>query len=99
VHIRCRKFANLHIQHRGSVSIQTMSIRDSFINVQRAVSHDVSCRNRSIGIGFADVRQLSSTQFRLDLITQSIDRRGNSYTLFLPDVIGDSEFDTNLQYN
>ncbi len=99
LHIHCRKLANRHIHHRGSVSIQTMSIRDSFINVQRAVPHDVSCRNRSIGIGLADVRQLSRTQFRLELITQSIDGRGNGCTLFLPDVIGDSEFDTDLRYN
>ncbi len=46
--------------------------------------HDVRFRNRSIGIGLADVRQLSSTQFRFELITQSIDTCGNGCSLFLP---------------
>ncbi len=82
--IHCRKPANLHIHYRGSVSIQNMSIRASFINLQRAVPHDVSFRNRPIGIGLADVSQPrlpSRTQFRLELITQSIDSRCNGHTL------------------
>ncbi len=76
--IHCRKLANWHIHHRGSVGIQTMSIRDSFINLQRATPHDVSFSNLPIGIGH--VRQPSSTQFRLELITQSIDSCCNGST-------------------
>jgi hypothetical protein len=38
--IHCRKLAyHWHTHHRGSVSIQIMSIRDSNINLQQAVSH------------------------------------------------------------
>jgi hypothetical protein len=39
--------------------------------------HDVRFRNRPIGIGLADVRQPSRTQFRFELITQSINTCGN----------------------
>ena len=94
VRIHCRKLANWHIHHRGSASIQTKSIRDLFINLHHAglpCSHDVSFRNRPIRIGLVDVRQPRSTQFMFELITQSIDTRGNGCALFLPDVIGDSE--------
>jgi hypothetical protein len=54
-----------------------------------------------IRIGLEDVRQPRRTQFRLELITQIIDIRGNGCALFLPDVIGagDSDIDTNLQNN
>jgi hypothetical protein len=75
--IHCRKLANWHIHHRGSVSTQTKSIRDSNIKLQQAVSHAVSCRHLPIGIGLADVRQPSRTQFRFELITQSIESHGN----------------------
>jgi hypothetical protein len=34
--IHCIKLANQHIHHRGSVSIQTKSIRDSIINLQQS---------------------------------------------------------------
>ncbi len=87
------------IHHGGFESIQSKSIRNSIINLQRAVSNDVRFRNRPIGIGLADVRQPSRTQFRFEIITQSIDTRGNGCALFLPDVIGDSEIDKNLQNN
>ncbi len=100
VHIHCRKLANQHIHHRGSVTIQTKSIRDSIINLQQALSHAVSFRNRPIRIGISDIRQPCSTQSRLELSTQwSIDSLGNDWALLLPDVIGDSKFDTNLWYN
>ena len=49
VRIHCRKLAKKHIHHRGSVSIQTNSIRDSTIKHQSVSSHDVRCRNRSRG--------------------------------------------------
>jgi hypothetical protein len=77
VHIHCRKLSNQHIHHRGSVSIQIMLIRFSIINLQQALSHVVSFRNRTIRIGLADVRQPSSTRSRFELVTQSIDSRGN----------------------
>ncbi len=91
MHIQCRKLANWLIHHGAFASIQSKSIRNSIINLQRAVSHDVRFRNRSIRIGLADVRQPSRRQFRFELITQSIDTRGNGCALFLPDVISDSE--------
>ena len=71
----------------------------SNIKLQQAVSPVVSCRDQPIEIGLADVRQPTSTQFRFELITQSINSCGNGCALFLPDVIGDSEIDTNLQNN
>ncbi len=77
VRIHCRKLVNQHIHHGGSTRIQSKSIRDSIINLQRAVSHEVRFRNWPIGIGLADVRQPSRTQFRFELITQSIHTRGN----------------------
>ncbi len=91
VDIHCRKLSNQHICHRRSVSIQTMSIRDSIINLPQALSHGVSFRNRPIRIGLADVRQPRCTQFRFELITQSIYSRGNDWVLFLPVVIRDSK--------
>ncbi len=99
--IHYKKLADRHPphRHRGSVSIQTMSIRDSFINLQQALSHAVCICNRPIQIGLADVCQPSSTQFRFEIITRSIDSRGYHWELFLLDVIRDSEFNTNLQYN
>ena len=100
VRIDCWKPSNWHIHHRGSVSIQTKGSLDSFIDLQRAVSNDDSrCLNRPIGIVLADVRQPTSTQFRFEPITQSIDTCGKDCTLFLPDVIGDSEIGTNLRNN
>jgi hypothetical protein len=99
VRIHCWKLSNWHIHHRGSVSIQTQSSLDSSIDLQRAVSHDIRCLNRPIWIVLADVRQPTSTQFRFEPITQSIDTCGKDCTLFLPDVIGDSEIGTNLQNN
>ncbi len=77
VHIHCRKLANQHIRHRESASIQTKSIRDSIINLQRAVSYDFRFRNLPIGTGLADVLQPSCTQFRFELIPQSINTCGN----------------------
>ena len=70
VRFHCIKLANQHIHHKGSVSIQTKSIRDSIINLQQAVSHAVSFRNRPIQIGLSDVRQPCRTQSRLELSTQ-----------------------------
>ncbi len=96
VRIHCRKIAHQHIHHRGSVSVQTQNIRDSNINLQQAVSHAVSCRDLSIGIGLAHVRQPARTQFWFELITQSIDSCGNGWALFLPEVIGNSKINTNL---
>jgi hypothetical protein len=43
---KCRKHANRHTHQRGSVSIQTMCIRDSIINLQQALSHVVCFCNR-----------------------------------------------------
>jgi hypothetical protein len=95
--IHCRKLANWHIHHGGSASIQSKSIRDSILNLQRAVSHDIRLCNLPIGIGLADVHQPSLTQFRFELFTQCIDARGIGCVPFLPDVISDSKIDTNLQ--
>ncbi len=88
----CRKLANWYIHHRGSVSIQTKSIRDSIINLQQALSHSFSfgTGNSPIQIGLADVLQPCSTQFRHELSIQSINSCCNDCALFLPDVIGDS---------
>jgi hypothetical protein len=96
VRIHCRKLANRHINHMGSVSIQTKSIRDSIIKHQSVFSHDVRCRSRPIRIGLADVRKPTRTQFRFELIIQLINGRCNGCAFFLPDVIGNSEIDTNL---
>jgi hypothetical protein len=46
-----QKIANWHIHHGGSASIQSKSIRNLIINLQRAVSHDIRLSNRAIGIG------------------------------------------------
>ena len=68
---------------------QNRDIRDSNIKLELAVPPVVSCRDQPIGIGLADVRQPTRWQFRLEIITQSIDSCGNGCALFLPDVIGD----------
>jgi hypothetical protein len=70
VRIHCIKLANQHIYHRGLVSIQTKSIRDSIINLQQALLNAVSFRNRPTQIGLSDVRQPCRTQSRLELSTQ-----------------------------
>ncbi len=74
IHSTGRKLANQHIHHRGSVSIQTKSIRDSIINLQQALSHAVSFHNQQhiLIIGLADVRQPCCTQFRLELSTHPL---------------------------
>jgi hypothetical protein len=96
VRIHCRKLDSWHIHHWQSVSIQTKSIKNSIIKHQVVFSHGGSWRDRPTGIGLADVRQPSSPQFRLEPIAQGIDSLGNGSALFLPDVICNSEFDTNL---
>jgi hypothetical protein len=96
VRLHCRKLANRHIHRWGSVSIKTKSIKDSITKHQSLPSHGGSWRNGPIGINLADVREPSSTQFSLELITQCINSRGNGCSFFLPDVIRNSEFDTNL---
>jgi hypothetical protein len=75
--IHCRKLPNQHIHHRGSVRIQTKSIRDSIINLQQVLSHAVNFSNLPIWKGLADVLQPCSKQFRLELSTQSIDNCSN----------------------
>ena len=64
-----KKLANRHIKHRGSVSIQTKSFRDSIIKHESVFPHDVRCRSRPIRIGLADVRKRTRTQFRFEPIT------------------------------
>jgi hypothetical protein len=100
VRIHCRKLANLHIHHWGSVSKQTKSIKDSITKHQSLFSHGGSWRNRPIRIGLADVREPSSIffskKFSLEPITKCINSRCNGCAFFLPDVISNSEFDTNL---
>jgi hypothetical protein len=83
VHIHCKKLANLHIHHWGSVSIQTKSIKDSISKSQSLLSHCGSWCNRPIRIGLADVREPFSTQYRLELIrvTQCINSRCNRCAL------------------
>jgi hypothetical protein len=103
--IHCRKLAKLPISTSTtgdqwlSVNIQTKSIRDSIINLQQAHSHAVSFLNRPIWIGLVVVCQSCLMQFRLELSTQSINSCCNDWALFLSDVIGDFEFNMNLQYN
>jgi hypothetical protein len=93
----CRKLANQHINHMGSVSIQTKSIRDSIIKHQSVFSHYVRCSSRPIRIGLADVRKPTRMQLRFELTTQLINSRCTGCAFFLPDVIGNSEIDhTNL---
>ncbi len=58
-----KKLANWHISLRGSVSIQTKSIRDSILKHQSVFPHDVRCSSRPIWIGLAEVRKPTRTQF------------------------------------
>jgi hypothetical protein len=72
VSTHCRKLANRHIHHWGSVSIQTKSIKDSVTKHQSLLSHCGGWCSRPIGIGLVDVRKPSSTRFSLEPITRCI---------------------------
>jgi hypothetical protein len=75
-----------------------MSIRDSFINLQRAVSHDVSCHNRPVRIGLADVLQPSSNS-GLNFLAPNPSIVAGMTERFPSRRDRDSEIDMNLQNN
>jgi hypothetical protein len=98
VRIHCWKLSNWHIHHRGSVSIQTQSSLDSSIDLQRAVSHDIRCRNRPVRIGLADASQAAPNS-GLNFLAPNPSIVAGMTQRFPARRDRDSEIDTNLQYN
>ena len=90
VRIHSRKLAIWNIHQRVSSFI---------IKHPSALSNGDHWSNRPSRIGLTDVLHPTSTHCRFELVTQCINRLGNGCALVLPDVISNSEIQTNLQNN